>query len=113
MYTKMVIVFRKDLNLTPGKMAAQAVHAALRGSKGISYANAPPVCIICIVKTIKQLEALYTKVKFSGLPYGLQIDAGYNEVAAHTTTALCIGPTDNKNDFELLNKLTKRLRLFT
>jgi PTH2 family peptidyl-tRNA hydrolase len=43
-----------------------------------------------------------------GVPHGLQVDAGLNELEEGTPTVLCVGPADE----ELVNIVTKRCRLY-
>lgn len=114
---KTVIVVRKDLELPMGKWIAQAVHAAMRAANQkvlIQMAMSDlydhiqaPICIVCYVKSEKQLLKLHEKAKEAGVVCGLQRDAGHNFVEPNTPTILCIGPDEESK----VNPLTKRLQL--
>lgn len=116
---KIVIVIRRDLDLSPGKLIAQAVHAALRVGKLPQYPSQfssvadeafgpEPICIVCYVKREKDLISLGERAVLAGLPCGLQTDAGFTEVEKGTITALAIGPDEE----EKINRITKGLQIF-
>jgi peptidyl-tRNA hydrolase, PTH2 family len=104
---KQIIVIRKDLKLSVGKIVAQAVHAAQRNtSPRYTLYKEEPTCIVCYVKSEQQLLNLYEKC--SGIvPAVIQRDGGKNEVEKGTPTALNIGPYANH---EVLDELTKKLQ---
>ena len=111
---KQVIIIRTDLGMSPGKMVAQAGHAALRTPGIQSYDNPNDhVCVVCRVSSEAKLIALAARAEGAGLPYGLQRDAGKTEVEEGTYTALSIGPVDGDEDLEVLNAITKRLQTLT
>jgi len=116
---KTVIIIRKDLELPPGKLAAQVAHAVMRTNLSFSstiknlpdYSYNPdclPICIVCYVKNEAKFLNLEEKIKKSGLPYSVQIDAGYNFVPENTPTVLCVGPALETK----INPLTKRLQIY-
>ena len=104
---KIVIVVRKDLELSTGKWIAQATHAALRTNTCPDYHNNDVVCIVKYVKSEKKLLDLYDECRYSGMPCGLQVDSGHNEVDPDTPTVLCVGPADADE----VDKLTRKLQL--
>ena len=110
---KMVIVVRSDLNMSPGKIAAQCVHAALRAVKLSNQtfiqtweAQGEPVIALAIEDDAK-LEAILLLAVNAGLVVGVQHDAGRTEVEPDTRTCAAIGPSFNSK----LNPITGRLRL--
>lgn len=110
---KMVIVVRSDLNMSPGKIAAQCVHAALRAVKLSNQtfvqtweAQGEPVIALAIEDDAK-LEAILLQAVNAGLVVGVQHDAGRTEVEPDTRTCAAIGPAFNSK----LNPITGRLRL--
>jgi PTH2 family peptidyl-tRNA hydrolase len=121
---KLVIVIRKDLGMSLGKIISQAVHASHRGGNILKYVDneynenqkfsdpptdrPEPKCIVCYVNREKDLLGLIEKAKEIGVPYGLQKDAGSNEVPKGTMTALAIGPDDE----DKVSFVTKRLQTF-
>ena len=109
--TKQVIVIRKDLNMSSGKIAAQSVHATLRTPNISEYEfDQRNVCITCYVKSEQKLLNLVDKAIELNIPYGLQIDSGKTEVDPNTATVLSLGPVQGEM-IEILNSITKRLQL--
>lgn len=97
----MIIVTRKDLKLSSGKLAAQASHAAvncvLTGQK-ISpnlvktwMANGARK-IVCEAQDLNALKMLYGKARDLDLVAELITDAGHTEIPSGTITVLGIGP---------------------
>ena len=97
---KQVVIVRKDLKLSKGKLAAQVAHASLESYKVSSYENqseweawgSKKVVLKC--EDIKELLEIQKLVKKSGLPYSLIKDAGKTEIKPGTITALGIGPAE-------------------
>lgn len=95
---KQVIVIRKDLKLSKGKLAVQVAHASLD-----AYERANPsqrgewkLCgtkkVVVEVPDLKTMLALHRKALKLGLPCAIIKDAGRTELAPGTVTALGIGP---------------------
>lgn len=113
---KQVIVFRADLKLSRGKLAAQAGHAAVSAAEE-ARKNCPEwwkhwimegQCkIIVKVKNEDELLNLEKKAEEMGFPHALVIDRGLTEVPPGTVTCLGIGPAPA----EKLDKLTGMLPL--
>ena len=104
---KKVIVIRKDLNVSTGKMMSAIVHASDRTGTPLKYENEDPVVITTYVNSEKALLKLEAKCIEAGIPCGLQRDGGRNEVDTGTVMALCIGPASE----DVINPITKRLQL--
>jgi len=133
--SKQVIVIRKDLNMSAGKLSAQVAHASL-----CSFINSTQVTMDCYdgsticsldipnksavkdwingsygkvvvyVKSEQQLKNIYKKAKEKNLPCSLIQDEGRTEFnGVETFTTLGIGPCYIE-DFE---NITNKLRLFT
>lgn len=121
---KLVVVIRKDLGMSLGKIISQAIHASHRGGNVMKYnpneynenqkfsdppTDGPePKCIVCYVNKESDLLKLIEKAKELNVPYGLQVDAGSNEVPKGTLTALGIGPDDQ----EKVDLICRRLQTF-
>jgi PTH2 family peptidyl-tRNA hydrolase len=91
---KQVIVMRADLNMSRGKIAAQACHGSLGAFKKADD------------RTVKKWESegekkVVLKVK------DLVHDAGHTELPKSTITCLGIGPDDD----EKIDKITQDLKL--
>lgn len=109
MRSKQVIVVRRDIKLSIGKLIAQCVHASMRVNAVVDYSSIEqPICIVCQVKNENELLKLAEKAKQHGVKFAIQMDAGFNEVEAGTITALSIGPDEP----EKVDKVTKRLQLY-
>ena len=111
---KQVIVLRKDLDWTKGKIAAHAAHAAV---DALQHADAEIVKkwnaagakkIVLRVSSLKELQEIYKKSKQGKFPSVLIRDAGKTQLKEGTITALGIGPADEKK----LNRITGKLKLF-
>lgn len=98
---KQVIVFRSDLKLSKGKIAAQAGHAAVsaaeearktRKSWWRAWMDEGQCKIAVKVKSEKELLELEKKAKALALPCALIVDRGLTEIPPGTTTCLGIGP---------------------
>jgi len=97
---KMVIVVRKDLGMSPGKMAAQVAHAAVscaliakkrRRHFSEWYAEGQKK-VVLRVDTLDQLRALFTEANARGITAYMVSDAGMTELPPGTVTCLGIGP---------------------
>jgi len=98
---KMVIVARKDLDLSKGKLAAQVGHAAVDCTlKAQRYAKEDLAewlasgAMKAVVKVATEAEfyPLKAAAEKAGLCTALIADAGHTEIPAGTVTVLGIGP---------------------
>ena len=101
---KMVIVVRKDLKISPGKMAAQVAHAAVNcalASKKRKPANFErwynegQKKVVDKVQDLAELYKVKQAAEDMGLVTSLITDAGMTELPPNTTTCLGIGPAPN------------------
>ena len=114
---KMVIVVRKDLNMSVGKTSAQVAHAALGAYKKSLSKNSDIVLnwennsgqakIVLSVENEKQLMEIKNKADQAGLITCLIHDAGRTEVAPNTATCCAIGPDLSQK----VDAITGKLRL--
>ena len=113
---KQVIVFRCDLKLGKGKLAAQAGHAAVSAAEEAHRRNRTwweawlyegQRKIAVKVKDENELLELESQAKEMGLPNALITDRGLTQVPEGTVTCLGIGPAPA----EMMDKLTGKLRL--
>ena len=97
----MVIVTRKDLKLSSGKLAAQAGHAAVNcafTSKRVAsrllerWQEGGGRKIVCEVANLAALKRLYGEARSIGLVAEMISDAGHTEIPPGTITVLGIGP---------------------
>lgn len=100
MSMKQAIVFREDLKLGKGKLAAHAAHAAITGLLIAEKKNKKLVSewldsgqkkITLKVKTEDELISIYQKIK-DIIPSQLIRDAGLTQVEPGTITCLVVGP---------------------
>ncbi|MCS7114601.1 MAG: peptidyl-tRNA hydrolase Pth2 [Nitrososphaerota archaeon] len=113
---KQVIVFRSDLKLSKGKIAAQAGHAAVSAAEEARKNNRDwwkawmaegQAKIVVKVKGEKELLELEKQAKESVLPCALIVDRGLTEIPPGTITCLGIGPAPA----EKIDKITGVLPL--
>jgi PTH2 family peptidyl-tRNA hydrolase len=113
---KQVIVFRADLKLSKGKMAAQAGHAAVSAAEEARkrhrswweawlYEGQRKIAVK--VKDEKELLELEEAANDLGLPNALIVDRGLTEIPPDTVTCLGIGPAPE----EQMDRLTGKLPL--
>ena len=114
---KQVIIFRTDLKLSKGKIAAQAGHAAVSAA-----IKAKTHCrnwfkawmlegqrkIAVKVKNEKELLKFEKYSDDLGLPNALIVDRGLTEIPEGTVTCLGIGPAPS----DKIDRLTGELKLF-
>lgn len=109
---KQVIVLNASLEMSPGKAAAQAAHAAIgaferaRREDVARWHEAGVTKIVLKISDTALLLDLASKVK--GLPHYLVADAGRTEVEPGSLTALAIGPCEAG----LIDKFTSSLPLY-
>ena len=110
---KQYIIIREDLNMSPGKIAAQSIHAAYGyirsngfNSELTNYLNGLPIIIVKKVKSKEKLMNVLSAAQKAGIKTGIQIDAGLTEIEPDTVTAISIGP----DTVEKCEPIVKRLR---
>jgi PTH2 family peptidyl-tRNA hydrolase len=113
---KQVIVFRSDLKLSRGKLAAQAGHAAVSAAEKArkrhlewwkAWIDEGQCKIAVKVKSEKELMALEKQADELGLSSALIVDRGLTEIPPGTMTCLGIGPAPA----EEVDKITGMLPL--
>ncbi|MEM2546910.1 MAG: peptidyl-tRNA hydrolase Pth2 [Candidatus Bathyarchaeia archaeon] len=113
---KQVIVFRSDLKLSKGKVAAQAGHAAVSAAEEArkhwrewleAWLKEGQCKVVVKVKGEAELLALEKQAKEMALPCALIIDRGLTEIHTGTITCLGIGPAPT----EKIDKITGNLPL--
>lgn len=113
---KQVIVFRSDLEMSKGKIAAQAGHAAVSAAEDArkhhkewlkAWVKEGQCKIAVKVESEKELLELEKQAKELALPCALIIDRGLTEVPPETITCLGVGPAP----CEVVDKLTGVLPL--
>lgn len=132
--SKQVILIRKDLNMSPGKLGAQVAHASVAAILDKSYntsyhsditGTSKQIMIpiddaakdwftnrftkICLsVNSEEELIEFYNIAKKQGLRVSLIKDAGFTEFDEPTYTCVGIGPESN----EEINAITGKLKLY-
>ena len=114
---KLVIVARKDLKLSAGKLAAQVGHAAVdcalkakrhQPSAFDAWYDEGQKKVVVKAENEKQLFELKLAAERAGLTTALIADAGHTELAPGTITVLGIGPG---RDIDV-DKITSQLALY-
>jgi len=133
---KMVLVVRKDLKMTSGKVAAQCCHACLGvvldivsgqhvGGIGHNNGNGGKLTfdlkrvlsvwrtngekkIVVQCQSEQELVALKDQAAIHGLPHYLVADAGHTQIKAGSITVLAIGPYLS----DQIDVVTKELKLY-
>lgn len=111
---KQVIIVRKDLNISCGKMCVQVAHASLEAAllskKEIldKWLSEGAKKVILSVENEKELLNYYELAKKSNLVCVLIRDAGLTELPPNTITCIAIGPDEE----EKIDKITGNLKLY-
>jgi len=101
---KMVIVARRDLSLSPGKLAVQVAHAAVacafdtkkHNSKWFNkWQNEGGKKAVVVVDSLDDFVPLKKRAERFGIVTYVVVDAGRTEIPAGTKTVLGIGPAPN------------------
>ncbi len=115
---KQVMIIRKDLGMSCGKISAQVAHAAVtlydRANNKRKYKkwlkkwlNEGQKKVVVKVSSENELRNLYEKALKFDLPATLIQDRGLTEIPPGTITALGIGPAPEAE----IDKVTKHLPL--
>lgn len=113
---KMVIVTRKDLKLSPGKLAAQVAHAAVecaletkkRNSKWfMKWSREGAKKTVVKTECLEDFFLLKEKAEKLDIFTIIISDAGHTEIPAGTKTVLGVGPAPDN----LINQVTGDLSL--
>ena len=113
---KMAIVMRTDLNMSIGKMIAQACHAAVGCSEEAKrtqtkhwrrWRDEGAKKVALQADSFEELEELAVKAEELNITYVLIQDAGHTEVPPGTTTCIGIGPHQE----QFIDKVTGSLPL--
>ncbi len=110
---KQVIIVRKDLKLSRGKLAVQVAHASLEAFQKANkivkekWAREGAKKVVLKANDLNQLLYVYRKIKDMDFPCSLVKDAGLTEIPPGTVTAVGIGPWEEKE----INKITGKLKM--
>lgn len=114
---KMVLVVRKDLPMTKGKVAAQCAHAALACYEAAmkacpdfvtSWKRAGQAKITLQCDSEAELQRLEARASRLGVVARAIVDAGRTQIDPGTTTVLGVGPAP----VTLVNEITGHLKLY-
>ena len=101
---KLVIVVRRDLKLSPGKMAAQVAHAAVDCALRAKSQDARNYSkwyqqgqkkVVVGVPDLVSLHEVRMAAERAGLASCLISDAGHTEIEPGTVTCVGVGPASN------------------
>ncbi|MBT6995456.1 peptidyl-tRNA hydrolase [Candidatus Woesearchaeota archaeon] len=110
---KQVILVRKDLKLSKGKLAAQVAHASVEATlnsnkqKVLAWRKIGMKKVILKVDDLKELLKYQRLAKKEKLVASIIKDAGKTEIPSGTITCLGIGPDKE----EIIDKVTNKLKI--
>lgn len=124
MFTKQVLIIRKDLGMSCGKIASQTAHASVMALLSMSSKNANVIVmkqnkyldnwyssgytkIVLAASSEEELLSLYAKASYRKLPCYLVLDEGRTELGKPEFTAVGIGPWEVSE----IDAITSRLQL--
>ncbi len=111
---KQAIVARTDLDMGPGKLAAQVAHASLLAyEKANQQARADwkgsgQKKVVLGATGESEIHDLAAAARQEGLPYAVVRDAGHTQLEPGTVTALGVGPATS----EAVDAVTGELPLY-
>lgn len=111
---KQVIVARKDLGMSPGKLAAQVAHASLRAYESSdveaqrSWTETGQKKVVLRAHSEEELFDLAEDAKRERIPHAIIRDAGHTELESGSVTALGIGPAAD----DVIDAVTGALSLY-
>ncbi len=113
---KLVVVVRKDVDLSPGKLAVQVAHASVAcaveskesGDYFDRWFNEGQKKVVVKCDDLEHMDFLQQRAEKEELVTKVVQDAGLTEVVPGTKTCLGIGPGPN----EKVDKITGDLSLF-
>jgi len=112
---KQAIIFRNDLKIGKGKLAAHAAHAGITGYEAVmkrdrdivqAWLNEGQKKVVLKVEGEKELLDLFKRVK-GNIPCEIIRDAGLTQVEPGTIICMVIGPWSEGE----IDKFTKDLKL--
>jgi len=113
---KMVILSRRDLRLSKGKLAAQAAHAAVTCANKArsdntdwyrSWISEGQKKVVLEVDDKEDMFRYYMQAKDKGIPCCTIQDAGMTEIPPGTITVAAIGPAPEN----IIDRITGELKL--
>lgn len=108
---KQVIILRKDLGMSAGKLCVQAAHASINAfekadSNTVEKWKREGMEKVCLkVSSEKKLKDIYNRAKKLRHPVSLIRDAGRTQIPAGSPTAVAIGPAKEQDVDEITGKL--------
>lgn len=94
---RIVVYYRKNLKMSPGKMASQVGHVCKELGKTMTSEAKEDTIIVLGVRDNKYSQ-LKQMTCYADFPLYEQVDLGYTELTANTPT--CFGYIDGGYDYE-------------
>lgn len=110
---KQVVVVRKDLKLSRGKLAAQVAHASVEAYKRTPFEAQSEweawgaKKVVLKIGGLRELKAIEARARRAKMPHALIRDAGKTEVEPGTVTVLGIGPCEE----DAIDRITGNLKM--
>ena len=118
---KMTVCVRKDIKMSPGKIASQVAHACLQLATNLDsnpdrkaqvkkwqeVSNEKIVVLECT--SLEEIASIQDKASELGVTTAKIADAGKTEISAGSVTCIAVGP----NDEEIIDKITGHLKLYS
>lgn len=111
---KQVIIVRKDLKMSTGKLSAQCAHASLSSYKKVLKSSPDTIKkweeegqkkVVLKVNSEAELFEYFQKGKDAGIPCEMIRDAGATQLEPGTFTCFAAGPWDESTLDKIFGKL--------
>ncbi|MCW1311370.1 MAG: peptidyl-tRNA hydrolase Pth2 [Candidatus Rehaiarchaeum fermentans] len=113
---KQVIIVRKDLGMTAGKIASQVAHASLsaflktenlRKEIAQKWLEEGQTKIVLKVKDKEEFDKIKDLLRQNNIDFVVIVDSGKTQILPNTETAIGIGPIES----EKIDPITEKLKL--
>ena len=117
---KMTVCVRKDIGMTPGKMASQVAHACLQLATNLNsdrnrllvrewQENSSEKIVVLECHSLDEMKSILSKAEQLGISTAPVADAGHTEVEPGTVTCIAVGPGDEN----IIDQITGQLKLYS
>jgi PTH2 family peptidyl-tRNA hydrolase len=118
---KMNVCVRKDIGMTPGKIASQVAHACLQLATNLDsnpgrkskvkewQADSNEKIVVLECNSLEDMSLIQAKASELGVPTAIIADAGRTEISPGTVTCIAVGPSNE----EIIDKITGQLKLYS
>ena len=118
---KMTVCVRKDIRMSPGKIASQVAHACLQLATNLDsspsrkekvkewQADSNEKIVVLECNSLDDMTLIQAKASELGVATASIADAGRTEISPGTVTCIAVGPSNE----QIIDKITGQLKLYS